>query len=1350
MRKGTEFYAGAMYTVADAVKAKELNGRKDNRRDGGHPLTHEHNLMRALADTDHRGLIESILDNESGYRVFTEVINAYLESDRFDMVVQLLRKYPKHKASFDQLDLTTKLASTGDDDLIIEYVNYLKEEDVRCRVGFSSSDGSFYVQLMLSGLWDAGRNDLANTIREEYISPNERPFICALTRLLNGEDVTSQEIIAVFQEYCPLEEDENNRRRFRSSRDKSYIIPFFFNELYKRSAPVDLVKTAFLEHKGRHKLGLMEHLDGLPFRTITRAKYRVIDELLKTERIDEAEEFADEMGCIKWDIDWAKSDYVVKNSSLTEHREMLEERLQENEKEIEAIIKLIGSEEGIPNSRKYEDRVKYYTLRSGQCAAKAIFELRHGSPEMAQRYIAEMIEYVECIGISSDDENCPNSHKNWLRERKKDRKRYLRERFAAQGFLNQLPKLHGWSDAMGATHEEREAGKRRNIEGKIMKRKREEEESRQYFAQHRKGGDFIIRQMLDIDVEVGIAALKHQFHRSQMKNWARGIIILEKAPDKFDELFKILSEGYFQKHQHTVRWSADGSHDGLVKFYLAGRRLGVIGETEINELFEKWIDCRFVLDHGERDMPEEAIITLVEGLIRDGAFAEAIKYYEKAKEIGIDRKTNLVCLGLFVRYGAASVEGRTSGAACVFRDNCALLEDASPQMQVEYWNSKLEQSLLSEDKDGYSEAHEKLLELLENPSNIRIWTRLMTVKSLRSHHQKKADLMRAYAMHDECKQIRWRIASTMIDNDIPGAETMPEVKSKETPFKVAILLFKKLIHKGILHAHTAQYLTEEDLPYLRRILSQHQNQFNTVMETLEKDLLESTVSQKRVDVSAWAGILVLLNTVGVITPGIYAEAKASNFDAKVLAELSNKIEKFKRGVFTNQPTDPNLTSELLAELVWMAYQPANMKFSEVEELCSKVDNCTHHLDEYDFPDNGDKLDLLSNRDMHLRRGAALSTADDFFDSKKLHGILANENGESRVRAVHEQYVARTLCELGRFKMKDVEIGDILAVFYGDKYINTAINNWVSADTDNKRYAALIQLQEILGVYMEDNLEKAIVEFLNMDTGKTSNILNRFVKNVKKPGMKRAIETQLGVVIDDDSMSDIEILAKVVAQMFLKKFKPLQEARKSISDDIKNFVTDDDEEVSVSETPLRAVISKNKASFFAKASAGICTERNISLFEREDHFHINLVDENSQCCVGNAQAYIMRHNGGKYLLLRAINPSTKLLKRVDAQSLCDAIVDIGIQFADDNNFDGVMLSEQHGTWHALSNRPEVTRYIQGAYSDDVVKIGGFDITDGTQIHSAFLVKQLTKMHNLETYKSDLDPDDVFGTGESLAA
>lgn len=130
--------------------------------------------------------------------------------------------------------------------------------------------------------------------------------------------------------------------------------------------------------------------------------------------------------------------------------------------------------------------------------------------------------------------------------------------------------------------------------------------------------------------------------------------------------------------------------------------------------------------------------------------------------------------------------------------------------------------------------------------------------------------------------------------------------------------------------------------------------------------------------------------------------------------------------------------------------------------------------------------------------------------------------------------------------------------------------------------------------------------------------------------------------------------------------------------------------------IQIYFSKNTASFFAKASAGICTLNDLELFQRKDHFHMNLVDSTTHITVGNVQMYLLKNKNKRILLLRAINPSDSYVTKQNALSIVKTIFLAAIEVAKKSNIDEVCVSESLGIWHAQSSRPEIQAILELLY------------------------------------------------------
>jgi len=125
-------------------------------------------------------------------------------------------------------------------------------------------------------------------------------------------------------------------------------------------------------------------------------------------------------------------------------------------------------------------------------------------------------------------------------------------------------------------------------------------------------------------------------------------------------------------------------------------------------------------------------------------------------------------------------------------------------------------------------------------------------------------------------------------------------------------------------------------------------------------------------------------------------------------------------------------------------------------------------------------------------------------------------------------------------------------------------------------------------------------------------------------------------------------------------------------------------------------SKSVASFWGKASAGICTALDIDLFRRIDHLHLNIFDCKNTVVVGNVQMYVIHSDDRRYLLVRGINPSASYVTRDNAGEIVAAAIRTALSVAMGSNFHALLLSDNLGVWNTGSARPEVRAVLAPLY------------------------------------------------------
>ena len=167
---------------------------------------------------------------------------------------------------------------------------------------------------------------------------------------------------------------------------------------------------------------------------------------------------------------------------------------------------------------------------------------------------------------------------------------------------------------------------------------------------------------------------------------------------------------------------------------------------------------------------------------------------------------------------------------------------------------------------------------------------------------------------------------------------------------------------------------------------------------------------------------------------------------------------------------------------------------------------------------------------------------------------------------------------------------------------------------------------------------------------------------------------------------------------------IETVRKEVHTETNKFVATTDEGKVVRHGELRLFVTKNAASFFAKASAGLCTKEQIDPFtDWENLFNLPIV-ENESVVRGMVEARVVDVRGESSLVLRAVNPNADWVDKVNIASLWESILKAAHQFTKANPervTDNIYIV-QHDGWHPLSNRSQVSGYLEQRYIRD--KIG----------------------------------------------
>jgi hypothetical protein len=145
--------------------------------------------------------------------------------------------------------------------------------------------------------------------------------------------------------------------------------------------------------------------------------------------------------------------------------------------------------------------------------------------------------------------------------------------------------------------------------------------------------------------------------------------------------------------------------------------------------------------------------------------------------------------------------------------------------------------------------------------------------------------------------------------------------------------------------------------------------------------------------------------------------------------------------------------------------------------------------------------------------------------------------------------------------------------------------------DNNIFNFLNESKEIFGIYFKDNYGERLNNFLDANP----TIEGQLMKILSNQKWQKILKTNLGKSakeIDWNNITDKKEMA-ILMKTFIGNsiLKPI---KREISKNIDKFTTKKGEKIHIGNKNLKAYISKNIGSFFAKASAGICTAEDVSM------------------------------------------------------------------------------------------------------------------------------------------------------------
>lgn len=1254
-------------------------------------------IIEAMAATNHDALLDLASNQlESRYDKFECIFMAYFHQGNYKKLLELLYDHQEFETIPVQLvELYDKIIDQNDTDLLGRFIRF-----------FETKKNDSNVTIILGLLWEKQKFETAKEIIDRIGDAAEKNALLLIHEIRNERHLpSSQSIEKTLEALFPKLKEKRLREHFLD------LFSFCLNEFVKSYDSLSFLKNIVIafEKAFKEETGSYWNLD-IHF---TR---KLLDDLCEEGRFSDAEELVKVVESFKYydsyinnrKLDYAKS---ARNKEL--HEEAIATLRIGHDEKIEKLGDMdTESKVDFSVMSPWQKSIERKRLLALQNCEEAIYHLMHGDHEEADRLILAMVTTADSILTpvkGSEEEG--KEDKRSAQKPYKSLKRQIKEEFSRAGLLQFLPADKGWRDPIKDPNEKK--ADRQAFERERLKREQESnKENIKFVAEHEALlSKSVQERLLANDTSGAIECLNANIlYVPRCGDYERAALILDHDTSAFPALFEKLCLN------HKV-YKLDGWQESWALFLVKAHQSGTFRLEEFGKLKDVWIKY---LRNSELHMWEVSsfLIVLIRQLIASGSTEFAWEVYQQSKKIVGEfqlfdlRIFSLQCLSFFLN-SSANAE-RQDGKSLAFM-GAEPDEVSTEQEKICYWNSMADIALSFKDIEGYQKSIESMQSVIQHSEQpetcIRTWCREQIKHCLRDHHQIKNETeVFAKACDQISEKTNHLIFYMHVRLGMPGMEASPLIKKRHTSEKLRLCFFELLVENGYLSANTTKFLGKENLSHLeplRQLLAQYQNEFNTVIDTLADTAFE---------VSEWKHVFRVLAVVGVVTPGIWRQAKSLAFNEMRLRELSLTLKRAQQAIFRNTPLPDDLLPELKAELIYTTFRPANMSCSEVRCHLDKIPDCSDHLEKYRFPEEGYDITIAGKKDVELRRN---QTKEDSLDELQTTTQLPTGQNNDK----NAQRLGRELCEGGRMKLEAIESGLVSTfafLFSHDAYF-TSLRSF-NLHIPNERFAYLQKWKDFLDVYLPDNLPQMILSFFHRHPESTSLMWENFVKGISQPKKKANYERQLGIIIPEKP--DEQLASELISRVIMQKTKSLKTLKKAISEEIKKYVSRTGEEITTAHLRLRAYVSKNQASFFAKASAGLCTADDIGSFLRRDHFHINLVDDNQQTCVGNLMAYEMSHKDKKVLLLRGFNPNTSLLKDIDPASYCNMMIEVAIGFAKENGFDAVYMSEPHETFHALSNRHEIKSHLMKEFGSRVPESCDYSITETTRIQKMFLIRNIS--------------------------
>ncbi|MFA4817460.1 MAG: hypothetical protein WC608_01900 [Parcubacteria group bacterium] len=155
--------------------------------------------------------------------------------------------------------------------------------------------------------------------------------------------------------------------------------------------------------------------------------------------------------------------------------------------------------------------------------------------------------------------------------------------------------------------------------------------------------------------------------------------------------------------------------------------------------------------------------------------------------------------------------------------------------------------------------------------------------------------------------------------------------------------------------------------------------------------------------------------------------------------------------------------------------------------------------------------------------------------------------------------------------------------------------------------------------------------------------------------------------------------------------------------------------------LRGYFSKNKENAHARMVADVCLADDPEMLENKKYFEFVLFDEERNKNVGTVMLLAMPEPDGKKYLLYCPNPAVEMLAKVSAKKLYEKITKCVIDFAKNNEFDGILFKASLG--HSTNRAGKFYEALSSSrLKDNNGKSEEINLSEAHKLGSSYLYKE----------------------------